>query len=310
MIDIFDNLYSLIFDKNRFLSKIKYYSMLRFIIRRTSNLVLPIFFIITKKKTKYKLNQEQRNLQIIVSLTSFPLRINKIWLVIETIFRQSYKPDKIILWLSKEQFRGQINDIPPSLINLISRGLEIRFVEGDIKSHKKYFYVMQEFPESTIITIDDDVFYHSKVLENLINLSNQYPKSIICNHAHYIKKVNNELVQYSKWENVRTVTEPNDEILAVGVGGVLYPSRSLYRDFNNLGLIARLCPLADDIWLHSMEKLQNTKIVKTPFNSRYLPIINSKNVTLTSKNVTEEYNDVQINKLRKYYLEVLNKDIF
>lgn len=43
-----------------------------------------------------------RNLkQVIVSVTSYPARINEVVLAIKTIYRQTMLPDKVILWLCK-----------------------------------------------------------------------------------------------------------------------------------------------------------------------------------------------------------------
>ena len=45
-----------------------------------------------------------RKEKIIVSLTSFPGRINEVWICIESLMRQTFKPDAIELWLSLKQF--------------------------------------------------------------------------------------------------------------------------------------------------------------------------------------------------------------
>ena len=47
------------------------------------------------------INQVKRKENIIVSLTSYPKRIGTVWLTIETLLRQSVKPDEIILWLAQ-----------------------------------------------------------------------------------------------------------------------------------------------------------------------------------------------------------------
>ena len=41
---------------------------------------------------------------IIVSLTTFGKRINNVHLTIESIFRQTIRPEKIILWLAESEF--------------------------------------------------------------------------------------------------------------------------------------------------------------------------------------------------------------
>src|SRR5690606_5759236 len=52
----------------------------------------------------FGLNSSQRDEKYIVSFTSFPGRIDQVWIVAELLLRQSFKPDAVILWLSEEQF--------------------------------------------------------------------------------------------------------------------------------------------------------------------------------------------------------------
>ena len=153
MVNVFDKLYSSIENKNTILQKIKFYSLLRFSIRVIANIIIPIYFTCTKHNKKYRLkNVETEGNRIIVSLTSFPARINNLWLVIETIFRQTVKPDMIILWLSKEQF-SNIDSLPKRLLKQRERGLKIELRDGDLRSHKKYYYTVQEYPNDIMITI-------------------------------------------------------------------------------------------------------------------------------------------------------------
>ena len=56
------------------------------------------------KKGRNKLHPRQSGEEVIVSLTTFPARISTVWITIETIFRQEVMPDRIVLWLAKEQF--------------------------------------------------------------------------------------------------------------------------------------------------------------------------------------------------------------
>ena len=148
--------YSSIRDNILFLKKIKYYATKRFIITNSANALVPLFFYITNFFTKKKLTINENNLNVIVSLTTFPTRINRVWIVIECMLRQTYKPDRIILWLSKEQFEC-LDKLPKSLLKLQSRGLEIKFCNEDLRSHKKYFYSIKKYPCDILITVDDDV---------------------------------------------------------------------------------------------------------------------------------------------------------
>ena len=50
--------------------------------------------------TKKGVTSQKRQQKVIISLTSYPKRINTLWIVIETLLRQTMKLDEIILWLA------------------------------------------------------------------------------------------------------------------------------------------------------------------------------------------------------------------
>ena len=76
--------------------------------------------------------------RMVVSLTTFPLRIGKVHLTIQSILRQSRPADRILLWLSKEEFPEEAQ-LPANLLRLKEKGLDIRFCDN-IRSFKKVFY--------------------------------------------------------------------------------------------------------------------------------------------------------------------------
>ena len=93
--------------------------------------------IIVKKKyikdcnsqnKKLGINTKKRKEKIIVSLTSYPKRINVVWITIETLLQQTVKPDEVILWLADSQFK-EIEELPEELKALQKRGLTIRFCD-------------------------------------------------------------------------------------------------------------------------------------------------------------------------------------
>ena len=303
MVDFFDRYYSSIQNKNSLLVKLKYYSALRFVTRSFANIIIPIYFKFTNNNSTYKLNKSlKKNRQVVVSLTSFPIRINKLWIVVESILRQDYKPDNIILWLSKEQF-PDFDTLPNNLTSLIKRGLEIRMCDDNLRSHKKYYYALKEFPNDIIITIDDDIIYSSKLLKNLILLNNDYPDSICCNHASRIAVNNDNIGDYIKWQNVKKEITNTNTLMPIGVGGVLYPPNSLSDKVFDVEVFRRYCFLADDIWLNVMARIKGTKVSKTAYSSYYLPIMYKVNKTLTSENVTEGLNDKQLVETRNYCIQ-------
>jgi hypothetical protein len=308
MVNFFDRVYTKIEGHNKILSIIKIYSIQRLLIRVLSNLLIPFFYQVGRKKHRLNL-QQSIGVRQIVSLTSFPSRIGRVWIVIESILRQSHKPHKVILWLSQEQFPN-LDCLPKKLLGMQNRGLEIRIVEGDIKSHKKYYYTLKEFPNDNLITIDDDIIYPTTLIESLMHYSKLYPKSICCHRAKYLSYYRNNLLSYNEWPEIREETRPSFLLFQTSGGGTLYPPGSLCREVLNREVFTKYCAFADDIWLNFMSQLNETSIVKTDYYSVCLPVLNWNDKTLSEINVENLKNDVQLNSLRNYYAAILKKDPF
>ena len=132
-IDFFDNIRFWGTARNKILEKIGYYRGRNFIGQLLGNLLLPFFFRFTRKSCKLECKKDKCP-RIIVSMTSFPARISRVWLAIESIFRQKVKPDKILLCLTKSQI-SDISVLPKELQEMRDRGLEIIFCEEEIRSH-------------------------------------------------------------------------------------------------------------------------------------------------------------------------------
>lgn len=274
-------------------------SACRFTIRIIANILLPIYFNLTKNKDHYRLsNKEKKSPSIVISFTSFPARINKIWMVVETLLRQTTQPDKIILYLSKDQFQNY--NIPKRLKDLTRRGLEIIFVDNDFKPHKKYYYAMQQYPNSNIITVDDDIFYDTKLVENLIKYNDENNGCIISNKCSKIAyDERGKIRNYTGWnKSVSYSVDENNFI--IGCGGVLYPPNSFGSLLFKHQIFMTECPQTDDIWLNLMARLNNTKIFVTD-NALRLPIINKHAENLYSTNIGSNNNDRSIKNLETYF---------
>jgi len=309
MIDFFDRIYTKIENKNQFLTKIKYYGLLRFLIKITVNGLVPILFLLTKNNKKHYLlkTETKESPLVIVSLTSFPARIKRVWLVVETILRQTHKPDKIILWLSKEQFPA-LEILPPRLLDQQKRGLEIRLVDGDLKSHKKYYYTLHEFPDDIMITIDDDIFYRSKMIEDLYEYSCRFTKNVIAQYCKQMKWKENRLSPHITWPIKYEEIINSDNLFFGSGGGTLFPPHSFYPYVLNEELFISLTPTADDVWLNTMCKLNQTKVTQTIYHTDRLPVLNKEKMSLASVNNGRSQNDIQLNAVREYFIKKKSVD--
>jgi hypothetical protein len=299
--------YSLITDSNPFFKLIKYYAIKRLLIRSLANIFIPIWFHLTNILRKKKLNMSKRNIKIIVSLTTFPARIDRVWIVIECMLRQTLPPDRIILWLSKGQFES-LQSLPNNLLRLQERGVEIEFCEEDLRSHKKYFYNIKKYPSDILITVDDDFIYPSNLIQELIKSHLKFPHAICCLRAVQMKTKDNLVLPYNQWEYIYKQTDPSFKIFFTSGGGTLFPPNSLHEEVLNKNIFLNYCKYADDVWLNLMSQMNYTKVVKSSSNYDIsIPLYIRGNSTLESINVDNGLNDEQLNNVRNYYIK--NKSI-
>lgn len=218
-------------------------------------------FIICHRKLEFGLNTtESRKNKIIISLTSFPLRFTKIHLTLKSLLLQTEKPDKIIVYLGSDSSRDQFTK---EMIDLEKYGVEYRIdTERNLKSHKKYFYAMQEFADDIIVTADDDVYYPLDWLSSLIKSYKKNPKAVSARRVHLMKKNGDKLAFYNLWEDqCRRVKIPSLSLVATGCSGILYPPHCLKPTAFDEASFRELCFDADDIWLKCMEVLNDVPVV-------------------------------------------------
>jgi hypothetical protein len=309
LIDFFHNLYNATFKLGLpWLNRIRLPAVLRLLILLTANIIIPLVFKVQHSNSQYRLansDSSETKTGFTVSLTSFPQRIDKVYLVIESILRQAEIPSRLVLWLSKEQFNS-IESLPKNLLKLRSRGLEIILTPGDLRSFKKYYFLLKEQPGANFIIIDDDIFYPSSVLQNLIETHKQYPTAVCANRCYQIEKDKS----YSDWKLLRGEgSQPRSDLLPTGCGGVLYPGNSLPADAINKNLFTELCKDADDIWLNCTAYSKGAKFVYTGKNEYFLSVRSNNNVYLHTQNVGNSFNDLRIKMVRDYYLKERKIDI-
>lgn len=278
------------------------------ILGRLANCAYPVYCKTSKIQPKASSAYDLCKNRVIISLTSFPARIDKVYLCINSLLRQSVRADKIVLWLADTQFPNG-SGIPESLKRLVGENFEIRFCD-DLRSYKKIFYSAQQFKDDIIITVDDDTLYPEDWLLNLINTYIKYPNCVCCYRAHKIVLKSGKIAPYSEWIGLSpNETGPDSFLVPIGVGGVLYPPTF----FNNVEFdfdkIKELCPTADDLWLKAIGLKNGFRAVKVDPNSKeWFTIVSSQKQALMKTNVGQNMNDVSISNLQKFYKIKLYQD--
>ncbi len=206
---------------------------------------------------------------VIVSLTSYPARMKTLHITLKTIINQTYRPKKIVLWLTNEEFPNQLEDVPNNIKQLSRYNVEIVFVDDNLKPHNKYFYAFKNFPDDTIITFDDDMLYLTNTIEHLIKLKEKYPNYICANMAREIVIKDNDFVVYKKWNTVKTLDfVSSNKYMALGYAGVLYPPSCMKEIIFDKNLIKETCLHADDLWLKACALLSTVKVA---YGGKFFP---------------------------------------
>ncbi len=268
------------------------------VVKPIANVILPSVF---KKRKGVRIQEKNKKAvtDAIVCVTSFPQRIPYLWLVIECMLRQTMCVKKIVLYLSKVQFPNMLEDIPENLMRYCKNVLDIRFVEGDIRSHKKYWYAVKDFPNTPIITIDDDLIYASDTIELLTNYAHQYKRCVSCMYAHRMRwDEQGQMLPYSQLLNIGRIDIGivTDASFFGSGGGTYFPVGSLKDADSDFELIKSACPMADDIWLNAIIRKNGFKTITPRYQNSVPDWTIKENQSLSHANNGENMNDIQLNK--------------
>ncbi|MFB9866138.1 glycosyltransferase [Vreelandella sulfidaeris] len=245
--------------------------------------------------------------QVVVSLTSYKPRFDNLHLTLRSLLLQKTFPDMLVLWIAE----NEKEDLPKAVWRLEQYGLSIQFCE-DILSYKKIIPALEKYPNSFIVTADDDIYYDPDWLSELIKSWDGNGKTIVAHRAHKILlDKNNKPVPYRQWKWEVSADETLDGLIVpTGCAGVLYPPNVFHSDVSNVERFLELCPSTDDIWLYWMASLNGAKAKRSSYDFRLIewPTTAKDETSLWKKNIHEGGNDRAVSKLiEKFGFPVKNK---
>lgn len=270
------------------------------VLRWYINKRLPKYYM-THPSIEGKLSSDFTDKEVIVSLTTYPKRMETLPIVLESLFRQTVKPTSIQLWLADEQYPDK-KELFEKMKPYSERGLEILFCD-DLKSHKKYYYAMKNNPEAIVVTVDDDIIYSETMLEMLLLTYKKHMDCIVAHRAHRMIIENKTVLPYNKWSyRAKGEIGPSMYLCATGGAGCLYPPHLISEHVFDKEVFQELCFYADDIWLKCMEKICNIPVVLTDRdNPEIITTLGSNEGGLASSNVEGGKNDQQFRAVTEYY---------
>ncbi len=229
---------------------------------------------------------------IVVSLTSYGKRLGIVHLTILSLMHQTVKPDLIVLWLDCEEGSALV---PETLKSLEKYGLDIRYGCEDLKGHKKYFWALREYRDACVITVDDDVMYPPDTVESLLKAHERFPEAVVGRRVHRMTLDGGSLAHYVDWEfGWHEDGLPRKDLMATGVGGILYPPRCFGDQAFNLSPIVDTGLGNDDLWLKANEIIDERDVAWAPCKATHpYPIAEDPEEGLFSTN-RDSGNDASI----------------
>lgn len=230
-------------------------------------------------------DEKYHSAPLVVSLTTYSVRIHSIHLVIESIAQQTVKPNRIVLWLDEAEFSPE--NIPFILKKQIERGLEIKFC-SNYRSYKKIYPTINAFPGYDIITLDDDFIYPHDTIEQLIKTYKFNQNKIIGHRTHTILAKNRVIQPYKDWpKETNDNSKPSLNFVTTGAG-TLFTHEIAKKIFDEKDLFLDRCPSSDDVWVNVKAITHNIDRIKVDdpraFRKRFIHIPDELAIGLNLQN--------------------------
>lgn len=202
---------------------------------------------------------------VVISLTSVPWRFEKLHVVLMSLLWQTERADRVVLWLSEYNLKGErvleADKLPKNLKRMQRKGIEIEFVD-DIRSYRKLIPTLERFPDAIIVTADDDTLYPSNWLERLLEGHKSHPEDVVCYRGTRMLIEKDSIAPYAQWPEYTSCDKPSYLLFAQGGEGALYPPGALHPEVHNREVFMEISPTADDVWFKAMVLYNDVRHVK------------------------------------------------
>lgn len=264
---------------------------------KLKELPISLFHSIRLRYGKKKTSNKQ--IPVVVSLTTIPDRLNALDIVISSLLEQRAQPKLIVLWLN-ESLRARI---PEKLEQLQGEVFKIKFCEGT-SSFRKLLPSLQCFQDSVIVTCDDDMIYPNNWLEGLYQSHLKHDGCVVSQVGRLVQRGGNgKVLPYKQWPFIRSEYSDNN-FLPIGYGGVLYPIGTFGSEVFNEAVYLKLCPKADDLWFKAMAYLNGKSAYCASEQARPIPLIGSQKISLNKENIANDRNREQWEQLCDHFPEL------
>ena len=239
---------------------------------------------------------------LVISLTSYAARFQSLALTLYSLLSQTLKPDNIVVWIAHSDRAA----LTRSLLSFETKGVEFRFCE-DLRSYKKIIPALHAFPDSYLVTADDDLYYWPTWLEELVDATKVGSREIITHRVHRITlNTQGRPKNYLDWSwNHRDTSDADSLNFATNGAGTLFPPGCFHSEVTRREIFESDCPDADDIWIYWMVRMAGWVFKPTGSAMKLIVWPGSQAETLFSTNGAGG-NDAQITRMLRRYGSVFS----
>lgn len=221
-------------------------------------------------------------MEYVATVASHPPRFHFLVESLPTIYRQSVKPEHLIVYISKHHKKY----LRPSVVTKLPRKTEIVFLNTDLRPGNKLIPALKEF-DMPIITFDDDIYHHEELSERLLIQHEIFPNAVIANVAIEIGFKGRELTPFRTWKSrVGSLGYPSPFLLNASGHGTLFHRNHFIEDIYDTETFKELCHSRLDAWthFHSVRNGSYTHVLPNRIDTKRLEIPHSQNFALHKEN--------------------------
>ena len=123
-------------------------------------------------------------MNIIVSLTSWPKRIENVATVVKSLLDQEVQPDIVQINLSEDEFKNKETDLQDDLRELLKTDgrVEIEWVKGNDGVFKKIIPTLKKHQgeDYLLLSVDDDWIYRNDYIKMMVEYLEKYNADSFC----------------------------------------------------------------------------------------------------------------------------------
>lgn len=243
---------------------------------------------------------------IVICMTSWIKRIEKVKIVVESIMKNTIQPDRLYLNLSTEEFPNKELDLPIELCDYFNSDSRLIFnwVEGEnTKTMKKVFPSLKYLnDDDIIINADDDILFPKDLIESRIEDFDKYGRkysitsnrkcigifkdmNVVSQSCLYTKRMLNNWEKYVNNDIIKTYNDDRTYAYMLWLNGFLNKPCTKYSDeelMKNYGL--------------SLYYTSISASKQVVFARRYDEIANKRIKQISDKNISDMFGFFSVSK--------------